>query len=474
VENDSFTFALTNLRSLNNKISHLKFYLKKANPFVVFICESWLNQTADNFFPGYTCHQTNRGTKGGGVMIMVSNKAKKVEKIKSSWPESCSVSFTYKNVRMGVYCVYRSPNAKVGVDAIIEDIRSITSKFAEVIICGDVNAKIVNGQSAQHSKLQFGRCLLETALELGLEEQVKGPTCFSGKWQSQTEIILTRPTTSAKQVIKDPPIGKSDHCVIRMKYAVHTNRGEIGDHRVKNLRRVNVGSSLDFSRTDWTKVRDELMNVMSKEGSAIENWLTNAQKMKEIARKHTPRTEKSSSSIYGEWYTEELLEKRNLKVSLWNLVRCSSGEVHEVFFTAYRKARDEYVKACSIARAEHECGLLHKAKDSGSMKPVFEYINRNCGRERVEENPKDIFPDQSEQETADNFADHFASVFTAGQLWIGKGQSGHTGLDSIDFSPDRIRQVIGKLNNEKANGPDAVANRSLKEMPEEMLEQLSA
>ena len=63
-----------NARSILPKISDLKNMMGKEAPDIVTINETWLNQKKRLHLKGYTTFRKDRGTTGGGVLIMVMER----------------------------------------------------------------------------------------------------------------------------------------------------------------------------------------------------------------------------------------------------------------------------------------------------------------------------------------------------------------------------------------------------------------
>ena len=72
----SLTVFYTNCRSLLPKIDHVRLLASVHQPRIIFICETWLDESISNdevFIPGFTLVRGDRDRHGGGVAIFIHN-----------------------------------------------------------------------------------------------------------------------------------------------------------------------------------------------------------------------------------------------------------------------------------------------------------------------------------------------------------------------------------------------------------------
>ena len=74
-----YHIAHLNAQSMSNKFTNIYFLLKTKHIDILSINETWLTEIHpnDSFnFDGYKIHRLDRSSRGGGVMLLITNKLK--------------------------------------------------------------------------------------------------------------------------------------------------------------------------------------------------------------------------------------------------------------------------------------------------------------------------------------------------------------------------------------------------------------
>jgi exonuclease III len=116
-------------------------YSKSAD--LVWVTETWLTKdiyNAEILPTGYSIYRKDRKMRNGGGVLLA---------IKSDDLEVTSVEIiTHSKLKLLICCCYRPPNAeKIWLDKFNSILADLSSRYDNIIICGDFNFPKVNWQS---------------------------------------------------------------------------------------------------------------------------------------------------------------------------------------------------------------------------------------------------------------------------------------------------------------------------------------
>ena len=154
-----------NCRSIRNKLLELEWLVKKLNPQVVLINESWAqpHENYDYKHLGFAVFRNDRSNESpnnfyhGGVMILVHHSIKVTGKFFDFNTESSEwlgIQIKIGDVAVNVCTGYRSPDEDLEMDFLMETLESQTP----TIFAGDLNG--------WHPRLKSGPETNSTGLEL--------------------------------------------------------------------------------------------------------------------------------------------------------------------------------------------------------------------------------------------------------------------------------------------------------------------
>ena len=151
-QNEEITCWYTNPTSLNNKISEFLCCISEDKPNLIFITETWWNETSTPFIGGYSLYRRDREkTKGGGVAIYVSNKITSAEVVDNELNNKkeqiwCTIKVENKSLLVG--CIYRAnmhDDINEANSSIIRAKQLVDShSHSGLLICGDFNLPTIN------------------------------------------------------------------------------------------------------------------------------------------------------------------------------------------------------------------------------------------------------------------------------------------------------------------------------------------
>ena len=170
---DNISILSVNIRGMKSNFNQLLLFLQslKIPINIITICETWLNDHDEILFniPGYTQYSISRSTRGGGLMMfvtdnLISNAISNFTFINDIM-ESLSVKIIVENKVHLVDLLYRVPST--GQDDFVNELnRLILQKIQpqNVVICGDLNMNLLGPPSA--AGLNLLSCMAEKNFQL--------------------------------------------------------------------------------------------------------------------------------------------------------------------------------------------------------------------------------------------------------------------------------------------------------------------
>ena len=313
--NKLLTFAVFNARSVCNKALSLHDIIIDHDLDIVAITETWLRDEASdvitNLVPdGYAMINVPRKDKaGGGVALLYKSnlKLKQCRKIKPYTSfESLECVLTLKTVTYRILVIYRPPSNsvnkltyKVFSQEIEECITDMSTKYSDVLICGDLNVHFDNTTSAatqQMDQLLHG---------CDLSQLVKMPTHKIGH---TLDVVITR----NKDLLSDFKVhdlgALSDHFLVSFRIC-DKKPSSITKHKVnRNIRGIDLKSF----RKDLV---DAIPGTNTGDKLDVEQYHNNVENaIKSILDTHAPAKTKSYIVRPNtQWYTSNLRAAKVIK-----------------------------------------------------------------------------------------------------------------------------------------------------------------
>ena len=251
-----------------NKLCEIKELFENENPDICGITESGISASipeAETAIPGYylykKAHRSGGSGPGKGVAIYVSDRLKHslcqdMEEHDATKNLDCTLWVTVKTApeaaNLTVGTVYRSPNATdVANNLIIESLIKIESlKDKHIFIMGDFNLPKIKWFTGEVDDvdLSYSVNFIETVEALGWSQHVTEETRFRcGNSSSMLDLLFTREADAIEDFDILPPIGKSDHMVIKCSLPVNKPTYKNTDRKI-----------FRFKNANWPKIMEEL------------------------------------------------------------------------------------------------------------------------------------------------------------------------------------------------------------------------
>ena len=249
---DSITTVITNANSLKGKKLELACLIDTHRPHILIITETKLyrNITSKEIFPdSYSVIRKDRNSKGGGVLIAISNELDGYEVDIKCESESVYVCLHSSNMPATLIgTIYRPPDRKKDyLSTALAELKRVisTTKPSHIIVGGDFNLPGVNWEEKRvpprtpHKKQ--AKFLLSSMEDLNLHQMVHFPT----RNDNTLDLLFTDTPDLINRAYSAP--GLSDHETV------------IVDHQLKaTINKKKPRNVTLYHRANWQEVKDRI------------------------------------------------------------------------------------------------------------------------------------------------------------------------------------------------------------------------
>ena len=464
-EKNGVKVAFANVQSIVNKVDEMRAMMTTIDPDVMAVTETWTHDGIGNEIMninGYEIisrqdrNDTERG-RGGGILIYVKKhmNATVIEN-NTNFNQCASIKMKFGGEDVKLHVVYRSPNSqKTNDDDLCNWIKNITGVN---ILIGDFNFPDVDWQNGQSGSK--GRDFLDATMEVFLEQHVKEATHSSG---NILDLVLCNQEGMITEVMAEGRVGKSDHDLILFTICVDGRRGN-DKRRTPNYRKADFAvMRKSMADTNWSReLNGRDVNDM---------WVIIRDRIKELMERYVPMKTRKEM-MQPPWMDHEVKKAIEKKKEAWKKWKESGSRRSK---EEYKKKVTETKKKIRNKKNALERRMANCRKDDA--KTYYAFINRTRktrskigpltyeGKEQITE-PK---------EQAEVLNKYLASVFTesGGNLPAIGQYNGDARLSDIQIEEITVKNIIEKLNDQSASGPDGIPTRVIKEMKDELAKPLT-
>ena len=206
--------GLWNVRSLQSKLSFFQSLIYSKSFGIFCLTETWL---ADYIFDkevipcGFTVYRRDRGSRGGGVMIVVANSIASTLVPNVFDIEMVTINLTY--LQLVITCIYVPPNSSDDYHHdIVSSLNFLFSTYNHVVIMGDFNSSDINWTTLSASS-PFSHSLCELVFKFNLQQLVTSATHLRG---SILDLVITNSPDliASMQIDSNICSNYSDHYLI--------------------------------------------------------------------------------------------------------------------------------------------------------------------------------------------------------------------------------------------------------------------
>lgn len=257
-------------------LDQILLYNEELKSDVIAISESWLNRSISNgqinidTYKVFRSDRNHRGTiirKGGGGVCAYIKDGLKVKCLEKSNGRTISL-FDYQILEIQskgikfLFCnVYRRGDcADDETDEVLYRINEIGAGYEHVVICGDFNANVFDGQ--RYSKLD----VLSNCMHL-INDQC--PTYIAGNFNpSQLDLMFSKNPNDVRRFCHFAAVGVSNHNAVCGIFNFFTTRRILRTYEIRNLNGVtedevnNFVISIDWSIFSYEGDIDEMIGSL--------------------------------------------------------------------------------------------------------------------------------------------------------------------------------------------------------------------
>ena len=466
MDNDASGFSIlyTNAQSIVNKVEELRALAAINDPDILILTETWTNEAISNEYlnvNGYEIierrdrNDTDRG-RGGGIIVYV-------RKNMHAWREDCDTSFNQCAMvklkrHIGELCmiiVYRSPNSTKTNDE--ELCKWVDKQRGNYIIIGDFNFPDIRWEAGCAGAK--GRKFLETVNDRFLTQHVQFATHDSG---NTLDLILSSQDDLVRNVEPMGKIGKSDHVMMRCKVQLDAVRSN------------NAQMYRDFYKADHKEMRRTMkknwpMLLDGKDANQI--WSVIKESLKMAIDIHVP-LRKRKRTDEPKWLDAELRKKIGEKRKAWSEWKRTGRETDRVLYRNTERTTKRMIRNKKNA-LERDIAKNRKT----NPKKYFSYVNsskRNKSRIGPLRNDSGEFI-INPKDKAEAMNDFFKSVFTHsdGESPAKTAINGDKFLEDVEVTKERVKNLIDRMRENSAAGPDGLPPIILKILRDEISEPLA-
>lgn len=455
------TFWYSNLTSIVNKTDEWAASINKFKPTCILITETWLHSKIPDSLiclPGYSISREDREDKvGGGVCILIKeylNGQKIYSSINTKYSTELPIQSLWINIKINsskfmISCIYRPDYSTEDTDMhMANTLTQACKENMPVIVMGDFNYRNIDWKkltllNPDKKSEQF----LSDYLKMNAHQIVPFHTRFRNDQSSLLDLILVNEKRLIFDLQNDPPIGKSDHIVIRCKAQF-----EIAIRATRKLIKRN------FWKADYEAVNTYLAQKdFNPQDLNQDHFHRCMEILTETINKFVP-LESTKTNSTKPWLTPKIFKGIELKRKHWD--KHIKNPQNEELRSQYRVQNNRLKNEIRQSRIEYE----NRIASTKSSKNFFRYVNRSLNSKITTITLKNSPTNEmitSDLEVGEKFAEYFNKVFSTEDdeqdlpFLPNEGRS-MMSITEINFTTAKVKEAIMDLKAESSPGLDNI------------------
>ena len=457
-----------------NKLFELQAHVYENKPAVIVLNETWLKSSiSDNeIFPD-NCYKVFRNDRsqwshprdptnpnkfrkyGGGVLIAVRSNLDVVsKKIKlSSGTEMIAVELTFPNGEKTVICTcYRvgtlgEPNH----DKVISNLRSMLNKRKppKLHVIGDFNLPNISWENYT-SSVSLEQLFLDSFSDLGLKQCIDNPTHIKGRI---LDILLSNADSfiSDVSVLDKFSVCKSNHFPVQFLVKTSINLKKAIKRKCYNFKKARWDDlNSELRRTDW-----QVLNNCEVE----HGWNFFKTRLFELVNKYIPKVTVKSDS-QPPWFDSDAFSAWRTKERLRAKFNHTKNKIDELKYSNSRRVFRQ------VVAQKMRDNMVDSDDDALITKKFWSYVKSTSKSSRIPECVN--YEDQlryNPRDQAELYNEFFFKQFSEPSSYninIDIDPANESNFN-IDFDHTYIRKLLQQVNSNKAQGPDGIHGKLLKQ-----------
>lgn len=448
--------------SLRNKVDELQQVARGSD--IIGLTETWLQPNDEIHIPGYATYRTDRTNRiGGGCVLLIREgipHTQRIEFQQASNIQTVACDICLKQP-IRVICVYRSPNSTPEEDDIfLSRLLTILKERRRWIIIGDLNAPSVDWVAETAPEYTFDHKLVSLVQELRAFQHIDCPTRVrEGVQPSLLDLLVTPFENDVSRLEILPPLGKSDHVVV--KAMLVANRGKTERKWCRIYKQMVIPNLLEHARQlTWTEEGVERL------------WERIKRNIMLLERAHVPIRRKRNDGTRP-WYTHRVCRWTSKKNQAWDKYRRNPSDRA---LRKYKRLRNKALGITRQSKCKYELKLaqnIHK-----NPKRFYAHVQSHTRlRRQVTKVLRSAHGNiTTDKQIAEQFRSYFLSVYRTDS-----GRPPSTGrhinpdppMELSAISAEETLSELTGLNPYKSMGPDGTHPAMLKALADILAEPLS-
>ena len=474
------TCLYTNADSLLNKRDELLTLIQEIKPNVISITEvRSKGKRADEVnnleysIDGYDMFLNDKPKRGVAIYTEKKLNAHQFDELNCHNFEE-NVFCTFKGVngeKVLIGCLYRSPNSSdENKDNLFNLLKSDKlQNFDKVCITGDFNFPTLQWNGTYTGEKDSD--LLQKFNDTLLFQKVKNHTRRrGGQTPSLLDLVLVSEDELVSNITHIAPLGKSDHDNLIFQLYIPI------EHTVNNNYTRYI-----MNKGNYKKMRDELSKFNWEEYNNISveaKWDHLKSIILKLMNDHIPKSTnhiKKDNRKRPHWMNSKALRKIKKKFNLYKrFLTTKCGQDYQ----KYVEARNECKRVIKKAKKNHEKKIAENSKSNPKMfwRYVQDKLKSNVGISVLHGPDGEL--KTTDKDKADVLNEYFSSVFTREDISslpdvVKDMEFKDCSLTDLIISKEAVENKLKKLDANKANGPDQIPPRVLKELSSVIAEPLT-
>ena len=448
---------MQNCRNLVNNLSQFQSFVYASDFQIIGLSKTWLsnNITDLEILPhGYSLYRKDRGSRGGGIMLAVSNKLPSRQVPSPHNLEIVTVSISISTTDITCCMIYTPPNATTEYHRdLVKYLVTVAALSTPVLIFGDFNLPDINWTTLTgNSAVSNNFC--EFVFESNLIQLVNSPTHIRG---NILDLVLTNSPDHVTNLTVHSPEYQcvtSDHYLISFTTSLK--------HLVSTPTTKEV---FNYAKGDYSGLSEYLsscdLSVLFNSSDVEEVWHLLRSYIISGMDLFIPKI-RLHARQFPFWFTPQLRHSIKCLRTLQHKFNKNPSPNNHLQLTS---AQQSFHAANIAAKSSYEQSLIHNFVTSKDSK-IFRFI-KNFTKSNIL--PPQVHADSTSADTdaskAELFNQYFYSVFTHSDFPMPDPMDMHVPVDSlnlINFTEQEVFDALINLNPNKASRIDNIAPVVLK------------